>query len=271
MVKRQFTKKEHYVPQMYLKHFTIDGNYCYTLTNSNEIYHQNKKDICKKDNLYEMRTESGGYIERNKFENMFSEIERLFEPFVKELLKLRNNSEFQSFIKNDKAKECLCLFSLQLIFRNELTVNLSNDALRDILKIPTDNNVSLYYLMKIAFGSIIPHYEQFAESHAIIMHYNLTKTPFITSSFPVLFYPELTKTNKNWMDRFWHLPFSPNHLIIFVPKKFYPYQKDVMVKSTEEFVQLINETYASYGHHILISNSKETLQQLQKIRRERHA
>ena len=93
-MKKQWTKKQHFVPRMILKHHT----YFRTPMRKPIIYQYDKEkdicrtvdiyDICRKDNLYEFRNEDGSIKEsmRNVIENELSVYESSWDEVLNKIL-----------------------------------------------------------------------------------------------------------------------------------------------------------------------------------------
>ena len=97
MTRKQYTKKQHYIPRMILKNFT-----CSDISAKKFLVHQYDKDknierlvdiydICRKNNLYEFKDKNGIIKEdlRNLIENFFS----YFEPKWSKISKKISNYE----------------------------------------------------------------------------------------------------------------------------------------------------------------------------------
>ena len=126
------TKKQHYIPRMLLKRFTI----CQIPFRDTLIYQYDKEqgierlvdiyDICRKNNLYEIKDENGVISdkERNLIENGFSRLESKWNDIIDKVEKEEYITENErgmlcvlfSFVdtrpttKPPKIKELICQF-----------------------------------------------------------------------------------------------------------------------------------------------------------------
>ena len=102
---RNITKKQHYIPQVYLRGFSpeyIDKNnkiplsrytiYCHDLTKEAQSYKKVPiKSICYKNDLYEVTGHDGEIVLTNRLEKFFSVVEKMFSEY-------RNKLERKVFI-----------------------------------------------------------------------------------------------------------------------------------------------------------------------------
>lgn len=102
------TRKQHYVPQVYLRGFSLEYSrekelryptekhtiYCYKLGEKDQLKRAIPiKSICYEKDLYELQDDSGQFIMENYFEHCFAELERMFGEY-------RRNLEAKIFIKD---------------------------------------------------------------------------------------------------------------------------------------------------------------------------
>jgi len=104
----KITKNQHYVPQMLLRGFIIEGTT--NQINSYDIYSYkffkaNIRRVCSKDFFYD---------EQNEFENILSQI----EANAGKIISLLRKGDYQ-LLKDDKNKEYLIIFIIVQIFRTE--------------------------------------------------------------------------------------------------------------------------------------------------------
>lgn len=108
------TRKQHYVPQVYLRGFSPEYSrekelryptekhtiYCYKLGEKDQLKRAIPiKSICYEKNLYELQDDSGQFIIGNYFEHCFAELERMFGEYRRKL-------EAKAFIKDNLKTKC---------------------------------------------------------------------------------------------------------------------------------------------------------------------
>ena len=121
------TKKQHYVPQFYLRNFTSDDNKLWVFDREKkEYYHSAPKDICFEKFLYETPWEDanpklGKYVLENQIEDYFAEKEGEYSSLLRKIIgicketKNRNGANLQCIRKRDAGK-----FYCQYVFKESL-------------------------------------------------------------------------------------------------------------------------------------------------------
>ena len=121
------TKRQHFVPQFYLKQFTdAEGYlYCYRKTNKN-IFHARPYDICFKKYGYEVKRAVSGqeFLLPNEIEKMFCSLEREYSSILQNVVnKSLLNSNGTTLICTSKEKEILASMVANFITRNFLAID----------------------------------------------------------------------------------------------------------------------------------------------------
>lgn len=92
---QNITKKQHYIPQVYLRGFSPEYNdksheiscsgytiYCYDLTKTTQSYKPVPiKSVCYKNYLYEVTGDDGEIVLPNHLEKCFSALEKMFGTY----------------------------------------------------------------------------------------------------------------------------------------------------------------------------------------------
>lgn len=125
-----FTKKQHYVPQCYLKHFAIreSENYfsfCF-FRDSSTVKKINIEHICAVNDLYELIV-FDEYVDRNVIEHRFIGIESKYANLCNELLHRIYQKDEMKLTKNEV--ETLKLFVSLLVFRSKVMVDSFAEAM----------------------------------------------------------------------------------------------------------------------------------------------
>lgn len=199
MEKQSITKKQHYVPQMYLRNFSVNDR-CYVYNPFTErIENKNIRDICEENYLYEIRDDKGDFLfpeTKNEIEKALSEIEGIVaEMFSGLFLKVHGNSDHIQL--KEKEREVLLNFVVIMLLRNPIFRNVLPEVYKelsgiDIIKKEEKSVVWLFTMLnddKVApdiFNSEIVFLE------------TTQQYPFVTSNFPMSF-PKLSIQNQLYM------------------------------------------------------------------------
>ncbi|MDA2385622.1 DUF4238 domain-containing protein [Bacillus cereus] len=104
--KKEFVKKQHYIPQFSIRPFEITKGYCLTVnleTNPFEISENKTENIMQENDLYEVKDSEGKYVNRNEMEDIYSKFEnsiaRRFRKLVDVLESDKADIEFNKMVK----------------------------------------------------------------------------------------------------------------------------------------------------------------------------
>lgn len=104
--KKEFVKKQHYIPQFSIRPFEITKGYCLTVnleTNPFEISEKKTENIMQENDLYEVKDNDGKYVNRNEMEDNYSKLEnsiaRRFRKLVEVLESDKADIEFNKIVK----------------------------------------------------------------------------------------------------------------------------------------------------------------------------
>ncbi|PFJ07531.1 DUF4238 domain-containing protein [Bacillus thuringiensis] len=107
--KKDFAKKQHYIPRFSIKPFEITEGYCLTVilkTTPFKTTRMSTKNIMQEKDLYEVKDNAGEYVNRNKIENIYSKIENSIAHSFREFVPLLASDEVDvEFKKNFATKE----------------------------------------------------------------------------------------------------------------------------------------------------------------------
>lgn len=119
------TKKQHYVPQFYLRSFTPDDNKLWVYDRVKEQYYfQTPKEVCYENYLYETPWEDenpklGKFVLENQIENYFADKEGEYSLLLKRIIDIcRNPQNKNALICNHEEKEMLASFVANIFVRN---------------------------------------------------------------------------------------------------------------------------------------------------------
>lgn len=251
------TKKEHFVPKMYLKRFTYDGNMCYTKNKKGEIHKQNIRDICKWENGYEFRNETGNIIYENWAEKHFSQAERYCDIWLSNLLKHFDTFASTSHIKyfNEISRKDIFSFYAFLLLRHPIVINNTDHFLKNF-----GINAQKHQARNTGIMNCFDTLEEFAawmdEHYNIVIHKNLTDIPFIASDTPFC----SLKLKDEQEQPFLYMPLSQKYFLICTPRCVTGKMEDVLIHDINLNIQFLNELF-SYKDcmKVSISSVKETL------------
>ena len=119
------TKKQHYVPQFYLRNFTSDDNKLWVFDRvKEEYYFRTPKEVCYEKYLYETPWKDedpklGKFVLENQIENYFADKEGEYSPLLKRIIDIcRNPQNKNALICNHEEKEMLASFVANIFVRN---------------------------------------------------------------------------------------------------------------------------------------------------------
>lgn len=139
------TKKEHYIPEVYLNNFAIAGDKEFFT----HIFNVNKMEIlrnpinndlftvdsqCHEDYLYEIKNETGEIIDKNRYEKLFNELEGQFSTIIVNLQNrlsdkgvIKDNKDSLKPILSEKEMEILKIYIMSQILRHPKVLDLAED------------------------------------------------------------------------------------------------------------------------------------------------
>jgi hypothetical protein len=119
------TKKQHYVPQFYLRNFTSDDNKLWVFDRvKEEYYFRTPKEVCYEKYLYETPWKDedpklGKFVLENQIENYFADKEGEYSSLLKRIIDIcRNPQNKNALICNHEEKEMLASFVANIFVRN---------------------------------------------------------------------------------------------------------------------------------------------------------
>lgn len=160
----KMTRKQHYIPQVYLRGFSTDDKniFFFNLASSESSKIAVPiKSICYKQDLYEARTEQGNYLLENHIEHALENLERRFSDFRTRLEHkafLRENYETQCFLDSEEKSFWITYLCVQ-IFRSPKVLSIAKDFCKKALK----NNINMYRAENIALSYCLPFFTGVSE------------------------------------------------------------------------------------------------------------
>lgn len=114
------TKKQHYVPQFYMKYWLCDESkkIYYLDLKHKRTGHSYPKSICFKDYQYEIGKIRNEYMCPNIFENEYGKLETKVSDVLQRLFPIMDNNSSAALIFSSEEKELLRKFVLNMFLRN---------------------------------------------------------------------------------------------------------------------------------------------------------
>ncbi len=249
------THRQHYVPQMYLKNFACN-KMCYVLDEHGSVRQKSIKSICYEPDMYEVTDTDGNICKENTFENMFRQLETMYEPFITELISiLDSDKSLKAFMRKDRNRELLIYFMVSLLLRNPIVFSGTQEAGKECgiewTKAQSRNNAILHNASLLTGWG-----EKLHKTHKIVILKNISDVDFITSSFPsvILIGGKDNDTVRGV------LRLSPRYVVLMIDKRDRTLKEDSVVPANTFLVDEYNtEIICGKAYKYKISKDKETL------------
>lgn len=278
-----YTKKQHFVSQFYLRQFTDSHNmvYCYNKHNKKQ-YPAHTEDICRINYLYETEytkvLENGEkYILPNRIEDMFKELEGIYSTILPKVLKkCECNCNGKSLICNKMEKEVIADMVTNFLVRNPNTTYgfVNNDTTEQLFE--EDEIVEIDTVMKaVGFGTAKPIVELLQKIALFntetggtakqiknrLKQMNCTflvaiESEFVTSDCPVIYEIEDNEI------KYILMTLSPKVALIYgvsnESKKF----RNRTIIATAKYIDIFNKLYFNYDNaNIIIASNYNIIEQ----------
>ena len=285
MPEKQPTKKQHYVPQIYLKGFSRDSAtiYEYNFAKREAI----KKpvcieSVCREQFLYEIRDQSGEIINTNFIEDILCEYEGQFAEYRRKLLRksvVKANYNTLCFLSKEEKIFWIFYTALQ-IMRSPSMLNGIGSILREELQ----GQLSQEEAHNVAVAFCLPFFKKprSGEMTALTYFISLLITKILTVGYAEsdnLFTSEHTmygvRNSAEGLFTFKKLwfPISSNCVLLFSePGESVRIKKNCLIPITEEDVHEINKGIAYIARKMVFSKhpfSESDIQLIEDARRER--
>ena len=152
-------KYEHFIPQLYLKFFSPDGNmvYQYRVKSHSPSKLVPIKTICYKKHLYELKNDNNEFICRNMIENTFEKYEGEFANVIRSIIsksKHESNYQIPCFLSTDE-KMFLIFLVATTILRSPRLLKIAKDTVLDAAQ-KDGKNISVNTAHNSALLSCLP-------------------------------------------------------------------------------------------------------------------
>ena len=285
MPEKQITKKQHYIPQVYLEGFSPEGESIFEFhLESHRAIAQSVsiESVCREKYLYEVRDPSGEIINTNYLETVLCDYEGQFAEQRRQLLRkarIKENYKTRCFLTKEEKqfwifystlhimRNPVTLNGIKQIFQEELTESFSDTETRNIalayclpfFKKPEkgDLNALLGFISVLCTKGVSVGYAEsdnlFTSDHAMYGFRNSKEEPF---DFETLWFPISSDCG----------------LIFFDSKETDHTQRNRLVPLSEEEVRELNKGIAYIASQMVLSKhpfSKADIQLIEEARSER--
>lgn len=133
----KMTRKQHWVPQFYLRHFADSSGQLHAYSKDNGVFYRTKvEDVCSKRDLYEVRYSDIGadsddkYYAQNLIETKLSENESLISVSYSRLLESCKNATLEGDAFR-QGRQAVCKLASNLIVRHPATMLANRNRARE--------------------------------------------------------------------------------------------------------------------------------------------
>lgn len=294
-MKKEYVKKQHYIPQFALKAFEKNKNGIPFVNISNEpirLMYSKTMNIMVKRDFYEIKDDEGNYFFRNYIEDNFSLIESEISPnyqkFINLSLKSNFQEEFTRLVVEEEWAEIeasILLYVILTLIRGKEYINLSRskselpDSYKNILysSLTTSRLITVELAKKLFIGEELEGVLDFIKndidespihilSEHILKKYTIRvckaigSKEFFLSDNPVIV--------QKFEDEDYILPITPKICIILVPMKI---KEDTIcidsnIYSLDDYkIDMINEKSFFNTEKLLIISKERDIEFIRKL------
>lgn len=158
------THRQHYIPQVYLRGFSVDGVrvFFFDLTSCKSSgVAVPVKSICYEYDLYEAKNEQGDYLFANHVEKSLANLERMFSDYcikLKSKAFLKENFKTKCFLNHEEKYFWITYVAVQ-IMRSPKVLSIAKNFTKEYLK----NNISKCKAENIALSDCLPFFTELSE------------------------------------------------------------------------------------------------------------
>lgn len=284
MSKKQHTKNQHYIPQVYLKGFSQDSStiYEYNYKNGKAIEEPvSIESVCRKKNLYEVRDNNGEIINANYIEDILCGYEGLFAKYREQLLRKAHIKEnYNKPILSKDEKDFWRIYATLNIMRNPGTL----DGIESLLQEDFRGQFTGTDIRNLAVAYCLPFFKKIYENEmnafSTFLYVLQTRTIMVGfaendnlfTSDHAMYGSGTFKDNDYGIGRLW-FPVSSNCAIVFYdPKIVGKSNNNRIYPLSENEVREMNKGIAYIAKQMVLSRhpfSGEDISLIEEARRER--
>lgn len=288
----QMTKKQHYIPQFYMRYFLDEGGKLWVYDRLKEkVFSNVPQNICWNEWLYETPWEAanpelGKFVLHNKIEDEFSRLEGKCNTVLKRIIDIcKEPHNKNALICNAEEKKVLTKLVVNMLLRNpwslkqadvdELSVGVMKDKeIQSISQLFRDIGFgSAKSLIKAANKKVWLD-EEFPESapqqlvsELLGLNFSILssdKTSFVTSNFPVLYNTYDTEDGITHFQMI-YMPLHPHFAVLYTNNPIAKSYRNRLVFLPDIEINRMNQFYLKSSveqTRFIISNKKFTLKAL---------
>lgn len=285
MPEKQPTKKQHYVPQIYLKGFSQDQNSVYEyLFKKNAAIEDpvSIESICREQYLYELRDQAGEILNINYIEDVLCEYEGQFAEHRRQLLqkaRVKENFKTHCFLTREEKNFWMFFTALQMM-RSPFMLH----GIKDLMLDELSGQISADEAHNIAVAFCLPFFKkpESGEFNAFLHFISVLNTKVLTVGYAEsnhFFTSEHSmygvRNSAEGMFSFKRLwfPISSDCVLLFSePGEVDRTKKNCLIPISDEEVHAINKGIAYIAGQMVISKypfSEEDIQLIGEARKER--
>lgn len=286
MPKKQLTKNQHYIPQVYLKGFSEDSLtiYEYNYKKGQTIEEPvSIESICRKKYLYEVHDNKGEIIYANYIEDILCGYEGMFSKYRKLLLSkahIRENYYKQCFL-NREEKQFWIFYAALNIMRNPETLS----GITSVFREGFQNGFTESEIRNTAMEFCLPFFENLKDGYnnALVFFIQVLLTCTITVAFDesdslftsdhAMYGSGNIKDNYEIAFHFLWFPVCSNCAILFTdPNLVNKTKRNCLIPITKDEVREMNKGIAYIAKQMVLSKhpfSDEDIRLIEEARRER--
>ena len=259
------TKKEHYIPQFYLKGFSPNNKqvFQYDILNRKSYPMIDTKRICYQKNLYELKDSNDSIVETNIIESALSKYEGAFqELFMGIDRKAKNNQNFntRSFLSTQEKALLIGFLSLQ-IMRMPYWISIGEQNAIDIF------DLKPYQARNFSILTNLPIYKQLDASSSNIfslvanwftdmsfMIFKSRTNNIFTSDNPIYIFSKDKNSNDiNIKPEKVIFPLTSNLVLYMLPVNTYPEYKNRLIPIIDYILKEVHQSIALTSNRFIYS------------------
>lgn len=285
-MEKQMTKRQHYVPQFYLRNFTdINGKLQVYNYQKNNFFTCVPKDVCYEEYLHETLWEEanpklGKYVLPNQIEKNLSQKESQYSAALKRVIQICLEPKNKTaLICNKNDKQVLANFTVNMMVRNPWILHqvdeecfsdgiMENDEIKAIDQLlqgmrfgGTKSLVKAVNKMVWLDEQFIP--AQFCEELFQMNCCFLTvpEDSFVTSNFPVLYELHENENEEIYLDNV-YIPIHPRIALLYSKQEHFRPYRNRLTPISVEIACLMNHCYFRFTDNrvqFIITNNQRLL------------
>ena len=177
---KNFTKKQHYVPQVYLRGFSGDSKrvWSYAVNSIENGRCVPIESVCRENYLYEIKDNDGNWLTPNWIERILSILEGMFAENLRRLEKkafLKENYRTKSFLTTEE-KTFWKLFVTVQMMRSPVVLRVANTVVKEL----ADGQLTENQIQAVAVSQCLPLFNELKPEDKNV--FNVFLKPLLTMS-----------------------------------------------------------------------------------------